>query len=310
MRHPFVTATTPRPPAHLLAAARARPVPRVALVNAGGATALQGLREAAEAGFAEPVLLGDPDRIRRTAEEIGWDIAPFRLIPAPRENAGPAAADLVQKGEADSIMKGQIHTSTFLKGLLPRAAGLRIDGQRAAHIFHLSLPGDDRPLLLTDAALNTAPDIPTRQAALTHAVALARALGNPHPMAAILAPSEDVTPTIPSTGEAAAIAAWARSALPGATVEGPLALDLALSADSAAIKGYAGQVPGRTDILLVPEIGTGNALFKLMSLGMAACAAGVVMGLRVPLLLTSRSQGAADRIASAALGMVAAGMMR
>jgi phosphate acetyltransferase len=142
--------------------------------------------------------------------------------------------------------------------------------------------------------------------ALRHAVRLARALGDGLPKAGILAPSEDVTPGIPCTGEAAEIAAWAKTALPGTVVEGPMALDLILSAEAARIKGYASQVAGDPDIIVVPEITSGNAIVKLMILGMGACAAGVVMGAKVPLLLTSRSQGAADRLASAALGAVVA----
>lgn len=310
MTYPFLSSLTPQCPPRLLDQARSLPVPRVALVNAGGATALSGLREATEAGLADPILIGDPVKIAAAAKEIGWDISPFRLIVAPGAAAAPAAAALARAGEADSIMKGQVHTSTFLKGLLPSAMGLRDKGTTAGHIFHVTLPGNDRPLLLTDAALNTAPDVPARQACLTHAVRLARALGIDRPRAGLLAPSEDVTPGIPCTGEAAAIAAWAKTALPEAIVEGPMALDLILSAEAAAIKGYASQVSGDADIIQVPEITTGNALFKLMSLGMAACAGGVVMGLRVPLLLTSRAQGAADRIASAALGMIVAGMSR
>ncbi len=306
----FLSPLTPHCPERLLAQARGGAPPRVALVNAGDATPLSGLREATEAGLAEPILIGNPARIRAAAETIGWDIAAFRLIDAPERNAAPAAAALAVKGEADSIMKGQIHTSTFLKGLLPSAMGLREKGRICTHLFHITLPSDDRPLILTDGALAPMPDIPTRKAALTHAVQLAQALGITTPKAALLAASEDVTPGLPSTVEAAEIAAWAATALPQAIVQGPMALDLILSRDAAAIKGFTGPVPGDADIILVPEITTGNALFKLMCLGMAACAGGVVMGARVPLLLTSRSQGAPDRLASAALGAIVARMPR
>ncbi|MCC5975367.1 MAG: phosphate acetyltransferase [Rubellimicrobium sp.] len=308
--YPFLSPLAPTCPQALLARARRFPPPRVALVNAGGATALEGIREAAEQGLARPVLVGDPGKIARAAEEIGWDITPFPLIDAPGDAASPAAAALARDGAVDSIMKGQVHTSTFLKGLLPSSAGLRRKGDICGHVFHITMPGADRPLLLTDGALNTAPDIPTRQACLAHAVALARALGIDCPKAGLLAASEDVTPGIPSTGEAAVIAAWARTALPGTVVEGPMALDLILSREAALTKGYVSEVSGDADIILVPEVTTGNAIFKLMSLGMGACAGGLVMGASVPLLLTSRSQTAADRIASAALGMIAAAMAR
>jgi phosphate acetyltransferase len=306
----FLSPIPPRCPDSLLARARSLPVPRVALVNAGAAIPLLGLREAADHGLARPVLIGDPDRIARAADAIGWDISPFPLINAPGDAAGPAAAALARNGAVDSLMKGQVHTSTFLKALLPSAAGLRANGVICGHVFHITMPGSDRPLLLTDAALNTAPDIAARMACLTHAIRLARALGVARPKAALLAPSEDVTPGIPNTGESAEIARRALTELPDAIVEGPMALDLILSAAAAAAKGYASRVAGEADIILVPEITSGNALFKLMCLGMGACAGGIVMGARVPLLLTSRSQQSPDRIASAALGVIVAAMMR
>ena len=311
MTYPFLSPLSPQcPPGLLTRALASGPPPRVALVNAGYVTPLAGLREATEAGLAEPILIGMPAKITAAAAEIGWDIRPFRIIDAPYDQAAPAAAELAVKGEADSIMKGQVHTSTFLKGLLPGAAGLRGKGDICAHMFHITMPGSDRPLILTDAALNSAPDVPTRQAALAHAVRLAQTLGIGRPKAGLLAASEDVTPGIPSTGECAVIAAWAATALPQAIVQGPMALDLIFSRAAADIKGFASKVSGDADIMLVPEITTGNAIFKLMSLGMAACAGGIVMGARVPLLLTSRSQGAADRLASAALGAIVARMPR
>ncbi|MEM7489396.1 MAG: phosphate acyltransferase [Pseudomonadota bacterium] len=293
-------------PGALLARARGLPRPRVALVNAGSTTALTGLREATEAGLAEPILIGDLAKIAAAAEAIGWDIAPFRRIDAPAEAASPEAARLARAGEADAIMKGQVHTSTFLKGLLPTAAGLRDPGTRCGHVFHVTLPGEDRPLLLTDAALNVAPDVETRKACLAHAVRLARLVGIDRPRAALLAATEDPIPSIPNTFESRDIAAWARTALPQADVAGPIAMDLALSAEAAAIKGYDDPVAGAADILLAPAITTANVLFKTLAFGMGACAGGVVMGARVPILLTSRAQKAPARLASAALGMIVA----
>ncbi len=313
MKFPFLSTEPPVCPPGLLTRARELgPPPRVALVNAGAVTPLAGLREAVEAGLADPILIGEAGKIRAAAEEIGWDIKAFRQIEAAEDQmAGAAvAAALAVAGEADSIMKGNIHSSTFLKGLLPSAAGLRSKGDICAHMFHITVPGSERCLILTDAALNAAPDVAARQAALMHAVRLMRALGDEVTKVGLLAPSEDVTPGIPCTGEAAAIAAWAKGALPGVHVEGPMALDLILSAEAARIKGYKSDVAGDPDIIVVPEITSGNAVVKLMILGMSACAAGVVMGGRVPLLLTSRSQGAADRLASAALGMIVARGMR
>ena len=301
---PFLSDQEPQVPAHLMRLATARPAPRVALVNAGAPVPLQGIREAAEAGLAEPILLGDAARIAAAAEEIGWDIAGLPVIHAPDEAAGRAAAQMAREGAADAVMKGQVHTSTFLKALLPSSAGLRAKETRCGHVFHITLPGRDRPLLLTDAALNVAPDVETRKQCLAYAARLAAILGDPEIKAGILAASEDVTPGIPSTGEAAEIADWANATLPGVQVQGPMALDLIFSRAAAEVKGYEGPVPGEADIVVVPEVTTGNAIFKLMVLGMAACAGGVVMGAKVPILLTSRSQRAPARIVTAALGAV------
>ncbi|WP_373354797.1 phosphate acyltransferase [Pseudoroseicyclus sp. CXY001] len=307
MPYPFLSPIAPQAPAALLARARARArAPRVALVNAGAPHPLQGIREAADQGLAEPVLLGDRAKILATAEEIGWDISGLRLIDAPHESAAPEAARLAGLGEVDAVMKGQIHTSTFLKALLPSAAGLREPGTRAGHVFHITAPGSDRPLLLTDAALNVDPDVATRQACLAQAVALAQRLGVAHPKAGILAPTEDPIPSVPNTMEARAIADWAREALPDAIVEGPLALDLIFSEAAASAKGVTSRIAGDADIMVVPNITSGNALFKLMVLGMGCCAAGIVLGLKVPVLLTSRAQTAPARLASAALGAIMA----
>lgn len=304
---PFLTAAQPVCPPGLLARAKTFPPPRVALVNAGAAFPLQGMREAADAGLARPILIGDRAKIEAVAAEIGWDISGVPLIHAPRETAGPEAARLARDGEADAIMKGQIHSTSFLKALLPSAVGLRDRETRCGHVFHITVPGHERPLLLTDGALNVEPSVEIRQACLTHAVRLAALLGLERPKVGLLAPSEDVTASIPNTGEAAAIAAWAKTALPEALVEGPMALDLIFSRAAAEVKGFASDVAGDADIMLVPNVTTGNAVFKLIVLGMAACAGGLVMGAKVPLLLTSRSQDAAARLASVALGAIVAG---
>ena len=304
--YPFLAKTPPVCPPSLLGHARSLPRPRVALVNAGGANPLQGMREAAEAGLADPVLIGDVEKIRATADEIGWDISGLPLVHAPKEAAAHEAAHMARAGEVGAVMKGQIHTTAFLKGLLPSAAGLRAPGARCGHVFHITMPASERPLLLTDAALNVDPDVPMRQACLTHAVTLAMRLGIERPKAAILAPSEDPTPSVPNTMEARQIADWAAKALPNAVVQGPMAMDLILSRAAAEAKDFVSEVAGDADIVVTPNITTGNAIFKLMSFGMGCCCAGVVLGAKVPILLTSRAQGAAERTASMALGVIGA----
>lgn len=304
--HPLLSATKPTAPKGLLDLALKNNAPRVALVNAGAATPLMGIREAAQAGLADPILIGDQPKIQAAAEDIGYDISGLRVIHAPHAEASHKAAELARDGEADAIMKGQVHTSTFLKGLLPSKAGLREKGTRCGHVFHITAPGSDRAVLLTDAALNVDPSIETRQACLTHAVHLAQMLGVERPCAALLGPTEDPIPSVQNTMESAAIATWARDHLPQADVAGPISMDLLLSRTAAAIKGYDSPVAGNADIIVTPNITSGNALFKLMSLGMGCCAGGIVMGAKVPILLTSRSQQAPARLASAALGMVVA----
>lgn len=306
MSEQFLSSTAPKCPQGLLDRAGALTPPRVALVNAGAINPMEGIREATEAGLAEPILIGTEAKIRDIAEQIGWDISPFRVIDEPLEAAAPEAARLAREGEADAVMKGQLHTSTFLKGLLPSAAGLRESGVRCGHLFHITAPNSDRPLLLTDAALNVDPSIETRQACLNHAIVMAHKLGIKQPKAAILSANEDPIPSLKNSMEAASIAAWAAGAVKNAIVAGPMAMDLILSKKAAEAKNYDSPVAGDADIVLTPNITTGNALFKLMVLGMGACAGGIVLGAKVPFLLTSRSQGSAARLASAALGVVAA----
>lgn len=305
-RYPFLSTIAPEAPKRLLDQASRLPRPRVALVNAGAVNPMNGIKEAAEAGFAEPILIGDRAKIEAAAEEVGYDMSGLRLEHAPKEAAAVRAAELARDGEVDAIMKGQIHTSTFLKGLLPSKVGLRAKGSRCGHVFHITAPGSDRPLLLTDGALNVNPNVATRKACLSHAVRLANLLGVTRPKAAMLAPTEDPVPSVLHTLEAAEIADWAKSALPDAVVAGPIAMDLILSKDAAAVKRYESEVAGDADIIVVPNITSGNALFKLMVLGMGCCAAGIVLGAKLPILLTSRSQKAPARIASAALGVIAA----
>lgn len=304
---PFLSPVSAEAPQRLLSQAKGLPTPHVALVNAGSVPALSGIREAAEAGLAKPILIGDSEKIKAVADQIQWDISGLPLLHAPHAEAAPMAAELARSGDAQAIMKGQIHTSTFLKGLLPSAAGLRAPGTRCGHVFHITAPGSDRPLLLTDGALNVDPDVETRKACLHHAVRLAHQLGIRAPKAGILSATEDPIPSLPNSIEARQIADWALTALPQCTVQGPMAMDLILSKRAAEIKGFQSEVSGDADIILSPNITTANALFKLMVLGMGCCAAGLVLGARVPILLTSRAQAAPARIASAALGVIAAG---
>ena len=293
------------PPA-LLARAQSAPPVRTAIANAGANLPLESARLAVEAGVMEPVLVGDRNAIAAAAERIDWDIGGFETVDAADEPAaGMTAAKLCGDGAADALMKGHIHTDAFVRGILSRDAGLRT-GRRLTHVFHMTVPDDDKVLLITDAAINVAPDIETRLQAAANAVDLAIALGIDAPKVAVLSASEEATETMPSTLDAAEITARAVAEIPNASVYGPLAFDNAVSPEAAAIKEIDHPVAGHADILLVPTIETGNALFKIMVYFMSACAAGIVMGAKVPAILTSRADPPEARLASAAIASILA----
>ncbi len=293
-------------PAALLARAQALPPVPTAIANAGAALPMESARMACDARIIDPLLVGDPNAIAAEAERIGWDISGLKVVSAgSEEDAADAAAALCRDGDARVLMKGHLHTDAFMLGMLKRSSGLRTS-RRLTHIFHMTIPGDGKVLLITDAAVNVAPDVTTRIQAAKSAVHLARALGIERPKVAVLSATEEVTPKMPSSLEAAEIAERARQELPDADIHGPLAFDLAVSPDAAAVKGIDNPVAGNADIIVVPNIETGNALFKMMVYFMSACAAGVVLGAKVPAILTSRADPPEARLASAAIASILA----
>ena len=292
-------------PADLLARAKVAGRVRVAIARAGAALPMQAAYKATEARIMEPVFTGERADIEREAEALGWDISGFRLVEATGEAAsGLAAATLCGAGEADVLMKGQLHTDAFMKAALNRDAGLRTGG-RLVHIFHISPPGGGRPILVSDAAVNVAPNIETRKDATRAVVDMLGALGNAAPRVAYLSATESPIPSVPSAVEGAELADWARDEFPGAFFSGPLALDLILSPEAVASKGIVGDpVAGFADAVIVPDIVSGNTLFKALVYLGGGCAGGLVTGAKVPILLTSRADPAAARLASAALAAV------
>lgn len=289
-------------PLSLLQAAKGSHPVRTAVVNAVNAVAMESARDAAEAGVIEPVLVGNLAEIRKAADQIGWDIGVYEIIEADGEDAAAlAAAFAAGKGRVEALMKGHLHTDSFMKAVLNKEAGLRM-GQPLAHIAHLTLPGRAGSLIMSDGALNPAPDVEQKKAIIKYTVHLAKALGNPRPKVALLSATEVVSPKIPSTGEAVELTKWAKEGVPDADVDGPLAFDLAVSPEAVEIKGIKGSaVAGQADILIVPEIVTGNVLMKTLIRFMGACLGGVVVGAKVPIILTSRADSPAARLASAAL---------
>ncbi len=293
------------PPGIIERAQASEPV-LMAVANAGAPLPMSSARMAAEAGFVRPILVGASDSVRREAETLEWDISEFEIVDASsEEDAAGTAAKLCGDGVAHALMKGHVHTDTFMLAVLDKASGLRT-GRRFTHVFHMTIPGREGALIITDAAINVAPDMATRQAALLNAVDFAHAMGNSEPKVAILSATEDVTHRIPSSAEAAELSAWASENVTGAHVHGPLAFDNAISPEAARVKGIAHPVAGQADIILVPEIVAGNALFKMMVYLCSACAAGLVLGAKVPIVLTSRADPPVARLTSAAIAAVLA----
>ncbi len=302
---PFLSTSTPVCPPALLAQARRQPPPRVVIARAGADLPMQAARDATEAGIMAPIFTGEADDIHRVADRLDWDISSFPIIKTTGElAAGQAAAHLCGAGDADVLMKGQIASDLFMKTAIDRNAGLRT-GSRLVHIFHITHPDGGRPLLVSDGAVNVTPDMETRKSSTRAVVALLSKLGNTTPKIAFLSASEKSIPSMPSAQEARELRDWARGEIPGAAFSGPLALDLVLSPKSAAIKGVEDDpVAGQADAVIVPDIVSGNAVFKSLVYLSGGCAAGIIMGAKVPLLLTSRADPAAARLASVALAAI------
>ncbi|MGJ8621338.1 MAG: phosphate acyltransferase [Yoonia sp.] len=309
MTSPFLSQREAVAPADLIARAQQFAPPRVAIARAGAPLPMQAAFEATNAGIIIPVFVGEADMIHAEADRLGWDIAAYALHDTKgEEEAGRTAAALCGTGEADVLMKGQLHTDVFMKCAVSRDAGLRT-GSRFVHIFHISHPEGGKPILISDAAVNVSPDLATRQSAITEVKNLLNKLGNTYPKIAILSATESAIPSVPSSMEGRELADWARDNVPDAHVSGPLALDLILSPAAVATKGLTDDpVAGQADAIIVPDIVSGNVLFKALVYLTGGCAAGVVTGAKVPILLTSRADPPAARIASAALAAISCGL--
>ena len=294
-------------PAYLLELGKGLgPIP-MAVAGAGHPVVMESARQAADAGLIDPVLVGDAEAIGAIAADMGWDVSGHRVIAADGEDgACGIAAALASGGEAAALMKGHVHSDAIMRAVLKRDANLRTD-RRASHVFHMTVPGRDRVLFITDAAMNVAPDADAKLDIIQNAVDAAQALGNAEPRVALLSASEIATESMPSSTEAAELARRAGDgAIQGALVDGPLAFDNAVSREAAELKGIGGPVAGRADILVAPNIETGNGLAKMMVYFMSGLAAGVLMGTRVPIALTSRADPPEARIAAAAFAAIVA----
>ncbi len=301
----FISEASPHCPADLLERARSGTVPRVAIARAGAPLPMQAAFEATQAGIMIPIFVGEAADIQAEADKLQWDISEFKVVDTVGEaEAGITAATLCGNGDADVLMKGQLHTDVFMKSALNREAGLRI-GAKFVHLFSMTHPKGGTPIVISDAAVNVSPDLETRQDATRSVVKLLKALGVERPKVAFLSATEVAIPAVPSSVEGADLAKWARDNVEGADFAGPLALDLILSEKSRDIKGMQDDpVAGQADGIIVPDIVSGNTLFKAMVYMTGACSGGLVVGGKVPILLTSRADSAAARMASVALASV------
>ena len=288
--------------AALIASAARQPPLATAVVCPDDHNALGGALLSAEEGLITPILIGDPDRIHRAALELGKDLAGFRLVAtADHHAAAVKAVDMVNAGEAGAIMKGNVHSDELLAQVVKKDGGLR-GSRRISHVFVMDAPTLDNFLFISDAAINIAPDLSTKVDIVQNAIDLARACGVAKPRVGVLSAVETVNINIPSTLDAAVLSKMAdRGQITGGVVDGPLAMDNAIDVEAAKTKGIASLVAGRADVLIVPNLEAGNMLAKELTFVARAEAAGLVVGARVPVMLTSRADNDRARLASCAL---------
>jgi phosphate acetyltransferase len=270
-------------------------------------SALSGAVEAAEHGLIVPILVGPSAKIEATAKALGIDLSNFRIVDAPHSQASAAkAVELIREGSAQVLMKGSLHTDELMSAIIARDGGLRT-GRRISHAFIMDVPTYHKVLIVTDGAINIAPGLEDKVDICQNAIDLAIGLGCERPKVAILAAVETVTSKMPATLDAAALCKMAeRGQITGAILDGPLAFDNAISKQAAITKGIRSDVAGDPDILLAPDLEAGNILAKQLSFLAKADGAGMVLGARVPVILTSRADNVRSRIASCAVAMLVA----
>ena len=270
-------------------------------------SALAGAVEASELGLIVPILVGPSDKIMATANASGIDLKRFQIVDAAHSHASAAkAVELIREGAAQILMKGSLHTDELMSAIVARDGGLRT-ARRISHAFIMDVPTYHKVLILTDGAINIAPSLEDKVDICQNAINLAIALGRERPKVAILAAVETVTSKMPATIDAAALCKMAeRGQITGGVLDGPLAFDNAISKQAAATKGIRSDVAGDPDILLAPDLEAGNILAKQLSFLAKADSAGMVLGARVPVILTSRADSVRSRIASCAVAMLVA----
>ncbi|MCR5863788.1 bifunctional enoyl-CoA hydratase/phosphate acetyltransferase [Aquincola sp. J276] len=283
---------------------------RMAVVHPCDALSLRGALDAQAAGLIEPVLIAPRAKLEAALQAAGLqpdDLAGIEVIDVPHSHAAAArGAELAAQGRAEALMKGSLHTDELMAAVVPAAAGLRTK-RRISHCFLMQTPAYPRPFIITDAAINIAPTLADKADIVQNAIALAHAIGVPRPRVALLAAVETVNAAMPATLDAAALCKMAdRGQITGGLLDGPLAFDNAVSMEAAQVKGIVSQVAGRADVLVVPDLESGNMLAKQLEYLGDASSAGIVLGARVPIVLTSRADSRESRIASCALASLLA----
>lgn len=287
-------------------AARMNPL-KVAVTHPASPSSLQGALDAAGKGIIQPILVGPQHKIDAVAKDIGADLSGLQIVDVPHSHAAAdKSVELVRNGTADAVMKGALHTNEFMSAIIARETGLRTE-RRMSHVFVMSTPAYHKPILISDGALNITPDLGCKRWITQNAIDVARAIGIETPKVAIVSATEEVDPIIPSTIDAAALCKMAdRGQIEGGLLDGPLAFDLAVSPESVISKGIKSPVAGDADILIVPNLESGNMLAKQLDYLAGASAAGVVMGASAPIILTSRADTADERVTSCVIAAAVA----
>ena len=292
-------------PENLLVIAKSKGPVKAVIVNAGKKVAIESAMQAVEANLIIPVFVGNEKEINKIAKDINWDISKYEVIHEPIENnTAPIAAKLASENKVRIIVKGHIHTDVLMKAVLKRNLNL-IGKKRLSHIWHMTLQKSDKPFIITDGALNVLPKLETKMHILKNSVEFAKRIGISRPKVSVLSATEEVLDSMPSSVDAKELTKRAKEEGIDADVYGPMAFDNSVSENAAKIKGIKNAVAGKTDILLVPNVETGNGLVKMMIFFMGACAAGVVVGGKVPVVITSRADDTQARLASMAAAVVA-----
>ncbi len=275
------------------------------IVNAGKPLPMLSVMDAVNENLIIPIFIGDKDEIKKCADDLKFDISKFEVVHESVENnTAKVAAKLASENKIRIIVKGHIHTDILMKEVLKREYNL-LGKTRLSHIWHMTLDKEDKPLIITDGALNVMPSIKTKMHILKNVINFSKRIGNNRPKIAVLSATEEVLDSVQSSLDAKEITELAKKENLNADVFGPLAFDNSISKKSAAIKGIKNAVAGQADVLLVPNVEAGNGLVKMMIYFMGACAAGVVIGGKVPVVITSRSDEAPARLASMAAAVVA-----